>query len=80
MQDGRESEDDKTGGKRTPSSPNKRGEDMSFHEMVHRSVPGAPVRAYAGAIPPFAVELPVSKPHYFCQSVQEGLEQGKESR
>ena len=53
---------------------------MPSHELVDGLVPGAPVDAYAGAIPPIRVELAVAKACHFGQRIQEALEEGEEAR
>lgn len=52
---------------------------MALHELVDGFVPGAPVGAYAVAVPPVAVEVAVAETGDFGEGVKEGLEEGEET-
>lgn len=52
---------------------------MPPHEMVDRFIPGSPVRAHAGTIPPLSIKFTVAKPHNFGESIENGLEDCKKA-
>ena len=52
---------------------------MPSHEVIDRLVPLSPIDPYAGAIPPFCVELSIVEHHDFCKSVQGRVKDSKES-
>lgn len=53
---------------------------MLPHEVVNWLVPCSPIRSDTRTIPPFGVKFSITKPHQFRQSVQDRLEDRKESR
>lgn len=79
MQDGREQEDGYGSLTSAPAAAAERREDVPAHELVDGFIPGAPVDAYAGAIPPVCVELAVAEAGDLGQGVQEALEEGEEA-
>ena len=63
----------------TPAAADKGAVDMSTHEVVDRLVPGAPIRAYGGGIPPFCIEFAVAEAHDLREAVERGLKCGEEA-
>lgn len=79
VQHGREDEDSDGGLTRRPAATDERGEDVALHELVDGLVPGAPIGADAGGVPPVGVEVAVAEAGDLGEGVEEGLEEGEES-
>lgn len=62
-----------------PTAADERVVDVPSHEVVDGLVPGAPVRADGGRIPPFGVEFPIAEAHDLREAVERGLEDGEEA-
>ena len=52
---------------------------MPSHEVIDRFVPFSPIDTYAGAVPPFRIELSIVEHHDFCKRVQGRVKDGEES-
>ena len=79
MENGREGEHHRTGGKWAPAPSDEWRVHMSLHEQIDRSVPRSPVCSKTRAVPPIGIELTVPESHDLGQRVQQRLEEGEES-
>ena len=70
MQHAGENENDGARTLLAPASTDKWIVNVSTHELIDRLIPGAPVDAHAGTVPPFGVELAVAELHNFSQGIE----------